>query len=147
MNKKKEIAVDIISALFVLLFLYAALTKLMDYQKFVVQLGQSPMLTPIAEFMAWLVPAVEIVIAALLMIPRTRYLGLCASTWLMAAFSTYIVIITQYAFYVPCSCGGILNSLGWTEHFIFNLVFVALGIAGIILHQSPVKSNDNAALA
>ncbi len=47
--KAKMILIEVICSLFIILFLYASITKLMDYQKFVVQLGQSPMLTAMAR--------------------------------------------------------------------------------------------------
>lgn len=150
MKNKKEIAVDIISALFVMLFLYAAFTKLLDYEKFRVQIGQSPLLTAFAGFVAWFIPAVEILIAIMLIFSRTRLGALYASFSLMVMFTCYIVAITQFSDYVPCSCGGVLEKLGWTEHLIFNIVFVFLAITAIILYRSPaVKQDDNntAALA
>jgi uncharacterized membrane protein YphA (DoxX/SURF4 family) len=145
MKNKKEIAIDIISALFVLLFLYASLTKLLDYQKFTVQLGQSPMLTSIAGFVAWFIPVVELVIAVGLIFTRTRLIALHASLFLMVMFSGYIIAITQFSFYVPCSCGGILNSLGWVEHFIFNMVFVVLATVAILLHGRLNPAQDTTA--
>ncbi|MGC1244316.1 MAG: MauE/DoxX family redox-associated membrane protein [Chryseosolibacter sp.] len=52
----------------------------------------------------------------------------------MFAFTGYIAFILTFSPYVPCSCGGILSSMGWTEHLIFNVVFTALAVAGIFLH-------------
>lgn len=150
MKNKRELAIEIISALFVLLFLYAALTKVFDYEKFRVQLGQSPLLTAFAGFVAWFIPAIEILIAVLLIVPRTRLLALYASFSLMVMFTCYIVAITQFSDYVPCSCGGVLEKLGWTEHLVFNVGFVLLGLTAILLYNKPeqVKSElKNSALA
>ena len=134
MFKKKEIAVEIISFLFIVLFTYAAVTKLMDYQKFVVQIGQSPLLTNFAGILAWLVPGSELVFAGMLAIPRLRQIGLYASFSMMVMFTAYIVAILQFSKDIPCSCGGVLESLGWTEHLIFNIGFVILGMVGIFLN-------------
>lgn len=144
MKSKKELAVDIVCALFVMLFLYASLTKLLDYQKFTVQLGQSPMLTDYAGFVAWFIPAIEIVIAILLIIERTRLGALHAAFALMVMFTAYIVAITQFSEYVPCSCGGVLQNMGWTEHLIFNIVFVLLAFTALLWHESPAKHNNSA---
>jgi uncharacterized membrane protein YphA (DoxX/SURF4 family) len=114
MKNKRDMAIEIISALFVLLFLYAALTKVLDYEKFRVQLGQSPLLTAFAGFVAWFIPAVEILISVLLIFSRTRLVALYASFSLMVMFTAYIVAITQFSEYVPCSCGGVLQNMGWT---------------------------------
>lgn len=136
----KQNIVLVISYLLILLFLYAAANKLMDYQKFQVQLGQSPILTGFAPFVAWFIPAIEVIISVLLIFQGTRLIGLYASFSLMVMFSAYIFIVLKFAVRVPCSCGGILDKMGWTEHLIFNLVFVLLAAVGIIL-QSGMKSN------
>lgn len=128
----RKLTIDIAVFLFVLLFVYAALTKLLDFQKFVVQLGQSPILTNYATVLAWAVPFLELVISAILIIPRTRMVGLCAAFSLMVMFTSYIVLAMRFSEYVPCSCGGVLEGLTWTQHLIFNVVFVLLGLAGLI---------------
>lgn len=129
-----KLAAEIISFLFILLFIYAALAKLMDYEKFRAQLGQSPLLTAFAGWVAWGVPCIEIVIAAMLAIPRLRLVAFYAAFSLMVMFTAYIVVILQFSDYVPCSCGGVLQDMSWTQHLIFNIVFVLLAVAGIILY-------------
>lgn len=136
----KERALEIIRGLFITLFLYAAATKLMGFEKFKAQLGQSPLTTEHAVSIAWAVPSIEIVIVLMLAIPTLRLLALYASYSLMVMFTTYIVMVTQFSPFVPCSCGGVLQKLGWTEHLIFNITFVALAAIGIILH---VRLNRN----
>jgi len=136
-------ALAIITFLCALLFAYAALTKLWDYDKFVVQLGQSPLLTEYAGFVAWFIPAIELIIALMLRIPRTQRLGLYGFMTLMILFTAYIVAILNFAEYIPCSCGGILENLGWWEHLIFNLAFIGIAIAGITLLEQKHEHMDN----
>ena len=143
---KKKIALEIICFLFILLFTYAAATKLIDYQKFTVQIGQSPLLTDFAGVLAWAVPGVELLIAGMLAITRLRLVGLYASFSLMVMFTAYIIAILQFSKDIPCSCGGVLESMGWTEHLIFNIGFVLLGLGGIILH-SRTEENTKPAMA
>lgn len=133
---KRKIILEVICFLFVLLFLYAALTKLLDYQKFTVQVGQSPLLTGFGDTIPWLVISLEILVAGMLMIPRTRLVALFASFSLMTMFTAYIVAILNFSPYVPCSCGGVLEKLGWTEHLIFNGAFVILAVIGILLQAN-----------
>src|SRR5690606_2290962 len=134
-----KIVVDIVVFLYILLLVYAALTKLLDYQKFVVQLGQSPILTRYATLLAWSVPLIELGISALLIIPRTRLSGLYAALSLMVMFTTYIILASRFSDYVPCSCGGVIQNLSWTQHLIFNLVFVLLGITAILMYSKEQK--------
>jgi uncharacterized membrane protein YphA (DoxX/SURF4 family) len=130
---KRVIFIEVISFLFILLFVYASLMKLKDVEQFVVQLGQSPLLMPFADWIAWVVPSLELVIAALLIFRRSRLIGLIASFTLMVMFTAYIIVILNFAEHVPCSCGGILEKMGWTEHLIFNIGFVLLALTGVIL--------------
>jgi hypothetical protein len=105
----------------------------MDYQKFSVQIGQSPLLTGFGGSIPWLVISAEILISILLIIPRVRLIALFGCFILMTMFTAYIVAILNFSPYVPCSCGGILEKLGWTEHLIFNCGFIALALLGVIL--------------
>ncbi|HUH46751.1 MAG TPA: MauE/DoxX family redox-associated membrane protein, partial [Arenibacter sp.] len=133
LEKHKRIVVEVICCLFILLFVYAAMSKLLDFENFRVQLGQSPLLTAFAGWVAWGVPVVEILVAGMLFYPRLRLWALYAAFSLMVMFTAYIVIILNFSDFIPCSCGGVLEKLGWTEHLIFNLVFVAMAGIGIWL--------------
>jgi uncharacterized membrane protein YphA (DoxX/SURF4 family) len=138
----RKIAVDIVVFSYILLFVYAALTKLLDYQKFVVQLGQSPILTDYAQVLAVVVPFIELGISLMLIFPKTLLKGLYAAFGLMVMFTTYIVLASRFSDYVPCSCGGVLEGMTWTQHLIFNTVFVLLALIGILL-QPNIRSVDS----
>lgn len=138
MSNRRSIIIEIICAAFVMLFVYAATTKLIDYDKSRLQVGQSPVLTSYADIVVWLVPALEIIISLLLTAVRFRLMGLYASFTLMVMFTAYIVVITRFSDYVPCSCGGVLETLSWNEHLVFNIVFVVLGAIGILLYPKDI---------
>jgi uncharacterized membrane protein YphA (DoxX/SURF4 family) len=137
---KRTAVVEIISFLFILLFVYAATSKLLDYQKFQVQLGKSPLLTAFAGWVAWIIPAIEIIISVFLAIPSLRLNGLYASFSLMVMFTAYIITITKFSDYIPCSCGGVLQNMSWNQHLVFNIFFVLLAAAGILLHSKLSNS-------
>ncbi len=128
-----RILVKTIGVLFIVLFVYAATSKLLDYETFTVQLAQSPLLSAYAGMIAWFVPSIEIAIALLLTIPRFRILALYAAFTLMVMFTAYIYIILNFSDFIPCSCGGVLEKLSWTQHLIFNIVFVFLAVGAIFL--------------
>lgn len=135
----KNIVVDIICLLFVLLFVYAATSKLFDFENFKIQLGQSPLLSAVVNWISITVPVLEIIIAASLLLRHIRLLGLYACYLLLIMFTAYIYIILNYSAFVPCSCGGILEKMTWEEHMIFNICFIILAIVGILF--IPAKSN------
>jgi len=136
---KRSMIIEIICALFIILFVYAALTKLLDYEKFRVQIGQSPLLTAFSGWIVWIVPGAEILIAIMLVSIRLRLIGLYAAFSLMMMFTTYIICILTLSLYIPCSCGGVLEKLGWTEHLIFNIVFIILAAAAVLLSYRKGK--------
>lgn len=144
---KRQLIIETIVFLFVLLFVYAAVYKLIDIQKFRVQIGQSPFLTNIAPLIAWLIPATEIAIALLLATRRFKLMGLYASFGVMVMFTTYIVVILNFASHIPCSCGGVLEKLGWTEHLIFNIFFTLLAFIGVILFPDQQSTYKQAVVA
>jgi len=140
---KQRIAVEIISFLFILLFLYASLSKLLDYQKFSAQIGQSPLLTGFGNTIPGLVIGSEIMVSFLLAIPRFRLIALFIALCLMVMFTAYIVAILNFSTYIPCSCGGVLEKLGWRDHVVFNAVFIFLSLIGVLLQFKLQESKKN----
>ncbi len=65
---KKAIVVEIISILFIFLFIYAATSKLMDVEKFRIQVGRSPLITKFTNLIIWLIPALELILSILLIL-------------------------------------------------------------------------------
>jgi uncharacterized membrane protein YphA (DoxX/SURF4 family) len=120
---------------FALLFIYASISKILDFENFQVQLAQSPLLSAFAGFISYSVIIAELIIVVLLCIKITRIIGLYLSLGIMVSFTVYIYLILNYSDFVPCSCGGILEKLGWTEHLIFNIVCVLFAFVGIYILQ------------
>ncbi|WP_426477494.1 DoxX family protein [Chryseobacterium sp. CBSDS_008] len=123
--------VQIVSCLLAFLFIYAAFSKAIDFEAFQIQLAQSPLLSAFAGFISYGVLIVEVLVAILLLIPKTNRHGLYGSVGLMTAFTFYIYLILLFSDFIPCSCGGILEKMGWGEHLIFNIVFLSLAIIAL----------------
>lgn len=134
---------EVISYFFILLFCYASISKILDFENFQIQIGQSPLLSAYAGIVSYSVITVELLIVIFLATPIYRFLGLYASFGIMVSFTIYIYIILNYSDFVPCSCGGILEKMGWTEHLIFNIVCIVLAGVAIIsdrLNNQKVKN-------
>lgn len=121
--------------MFVTLFLYTGISKLMEYTVFKEQLRESPLAGFAAPLIAIGLPFLEFALIVLLVLPRWRLWGLYASTALMIAFTVYIIVLMNIADHLPCSCGGVLAQLSWGQHIVFNSVFIALGVLGILLER------------
>ena len=139
-TRLQNLILEIICYLYILLFVYAAVSKLIDFENFQTQLGQSPILSAHAKIISYLVILIELILSVVLTIPKYRIYSLYLSVGLRITFTTYIILILNFSSFIPCSCGGILEKLGWTEHLIFNLFFVVIGIAGILLFKSNKKT-------
>ena len=121
------------------------MSKLLEFESFRIQLAQSPLLSAFAGVVAVAVPAAELFISLLLSFTRTRFAGLLLSFALMVMFTVYILIILNWTSFIPCSCGGILERLGWTEHLIFNLFFILLSLSCLLLYRKEKLSEASAA--
>jgi hypothetical protein len=129
----RKIIIEVIVYLFVLLFVYAAGTKLVHFNAFFEQLTQSPILAGRAGQLAWLIPAAEMIISVLVLLPATRLLGLYGCFSMMVIFTAYIASVLTFSDHLPCTCGGVIEALSWRGHLIFNLGFVVLALVGIYL--------------
>ena len=133
---KRQILIECISALLILLFLYASMSKFMDFHTFTGEMMNQPLPHYLSRFLIWFIPITEIVLCLLLLFERTRLLGLYGSLGFMSLFTIYsIIIILNFFGRIPCSCGGVIKRLTWRQHIVFNLFFVALSISGIILQR------------
>jgi len=133
---------SVVSLLLVVLFLYTGISKLMDYSVFKEQIAQSPILAPIAPFIAWALPLVEFAVAVALFIPAWRLWGLYASSVLMLLFTGYIAALLSFSEELPCSCGGILQEMSWQQHLVFNITFTVLSIVSAILEKKRRKAKN-----
>lgn len=143
---KKRIA-DIISGLLILLFAYTAFSKLADPLHFQAVLSQMLLIKHIAGFISFALPVTELIVCALLLIPNTRISGLYSSFELLMVFTLYVGYMILFDPHLPCSCGGVLQKLNWTQHLIFNVVFIALSLMAIKLYQPNKKYCCNATAA
>ncbi len=134
----KSTIIKVTSCLYIILFVYASVSKLLEFQDFQTQLGQSPLLGAFALPVSYGIIIIELFISLLLAFDRTRKLGLYMSFTLMIIFTTYIIIILNLTTFTPCSCGGVLESLGWTEHLIFNIAFILLALI-MVYEKSNLK--------
>ena len=137
---KKNTIIEIISSLLIILFIYTALSKLSSYNTFIVQLSKSPFITSYAKSIAWCIPAVEILISLLLVFKRTKLIGLYASFFMMSLFTAYLIIMLNFSYHIPCSCGGVLQNLSWNDHIVFNSFFIVIAGAGVLLKANETNN-------
>ena len=138
--------VSIIQFLLILLFTYAACSKLADHAMFRVQLIRFPVLGTGAAFLSWCIPLAELLTVLLLFVPRFQLTGLYASAILLTGFTLFLVLMLAVDKNLPCSCGGIIAKLSWKQHIAFNCFFILVTVAGIRLVKTQKHTLPNAQL-
>ncbi len=131
--------IEIVSYFFILLFCYASISKMMDFENFQIQIAQSPLLSAFSNVISYGVLIIELAICILLIFERTRKIGLYFSFVLMVLFTVYIYMILNYSEFIPCSCGGILEKMDWKTHLIFNIATVIVAAFTIVLSPDPKR--------
>ncbi|SDQ89624.1 MauE/DoxX family redox-associated membrane protein [Flagellimonas zhangzhouensis] len=124
--------INLFNLLLTLLFVYTAASKLIHLDTFQTRLERMPYVSSYATLISWSVPFLELVISGLLWFPKYRLLALYSSLVLLGVFTSYIIIILTYSDSVPCTCGGIISTLGWRDHILFNTAFMLMSLLGII---------------
>lgn len=122
----------IASAALILVFSYAAFSKMLDMALFKAQLDTHPLLRHFPALLAIALPVGELGISVLLTIPKTRKTGFCLSAGLLLLFIIYLSIMLTTSSHLPCSCGGIINGLGWKGHILLNTALLMLSLAGLL---------------
>lgn len=146
LQKHRILISEIISILFIMLFVYTGFSKLMEGNTFHNNLINSPFahVKSKAGFISWVIPLLEIIVAILLLFRKTRLKGLYGSLGLMMIFTAYVIGILFFSPYEPCSCGGVIALLSWNQHFIFNIIWVIMAISAIVLlRESSAKAINN----
>ncbi|MCT4221543.1 hypothetical protein HZP43_04085 [Elizabethkingia anophelis] len=131
MKYLKKIIPFAVSIFFVILFCYAAISKILDFDNFQDQISASPLLNGSLQFLPHTIIIVEFLIAGLLCYRRTRTTGLIGSFVLMLIFTVYIALLLRTNKNLPCSCGGILEKMSWQQHLYFNIGCVILSLIAL----------------
>lgn len=143
MNVKKKAISYCCSILLAILFIYAAIYKLIDYKEFATQLKEYKWMGNLSLVAALFIPFVEILTSILLLFQKTRKIGLYFSAVLMLGFSVLIFSFLYLGAEMPCPCGGILSEMEWNTHFWFNVSFLLIAITGIALHPTEKQTVSN----
>lgn len=139
----RKIPVEVITVLLIFLFVYTAISKMVDSNTFGKQLYNHPLPHRFTGHLVWLIPLIELITAGLLTISSTRLYGLLFSVILMTVFTVYVGLISFGVFSkIPCSCGGVIASMSWTGHLVFNIIFLLLAIVGLLKLRQVKSIND-----
>jgi hypothetical protein len=123
------------AVLLLILFLYTAVSKLLDYRSFYATMNVMPLIKGNAFLLAPAIIVSEIFISCILISPALRFLGLYFSLVLLSAFTFYLLFAVTNGYSLPCSCGGVLRQLSWKQHVVFNIAFILLASLAILSYR------------
>jgi len=122
------------------LFAYAALSKLFNYEQSRKEMLNQVFPDQIAITLTWLIPTLELLLAAMLLWVQFRKQAFAFSLALLSMFSIYITVSMTGVFgRIPCSCGGVLGHMSYSVHLLFNLFFVLISLLGLMASQYTIN--------
>ncbi len=138
--KTKQWIIEIITGLLAVLFIYTAVSKLMDFDRFIWQINNQPFDNRLTPFLTHALPSVELLLTGLLLWPKTRLAGLYGSGVLLTVFTIYITLVT-FNFYprVPCGCATAFEHLSWPQHLAMNAGFTAMAFTAVYLTKNKAE--------
>lgn len=136
----KNLLIHITTWLMILLFIYTASDKLMNFKTFSAFLIGLEYLGDYGHLLAVVIPLLEIAISLSLLIPALRTEGLYAAFVLMLLFTFYLVFMKLTAPKLPCNCGGVISSMSWVQHIWFNLGLVLMLFCSVLWNKKRTIS-------
>ncbi|SEN28838.1 hypothetical protein SAMN05216436_11430 [bacterium A37T11] len=118
-------------------FLYLVITggaKLFDFKQFGFDMNAQPVAEWIKPCLKYSIPFIQIILAFLLEIDKTRLAALVGSTVLIASYIVYILAINHDFFpFQPCSCTWINKHLAYTHTLHLNVIAISWTAYGLLI--------------
>jgi hypothetical protein len=140
-SKKTNYFLQAISALFIFLFVYTALSKFREFARFVFVLGKSPLIGAANHVIAWAIPLAELAVSLLLLLSSTKRTGMYGALILMSLFTAYVAYMILFVPHLPCSCGGVIQQLNWRQHLVLNISLTVLAAIAAFPHKIFVATD------
>lgn len=131
--------IEIITAILLIVWIYTGISKLFEGFDFRYQISKQVFLKPFSTFLSYAVPILELAIAVALIFGKTRLWGLWASFILMTTFTLYVALVLSFSKSLPCTCGGIMAKLNWTQHLAINITLTVVALIGILLQKQLLR--------
>jgi len=139
---KKGIALLLIILALLALWVPVSIDKITGFVSFQESMIRQPFADWMGKIASYALPVLEVITVICLLTEKYRKIGLILSTALMTVFTGYIGIALLGAWEkLPCGCGSVITGMNWTQHFFFNLAFLAISGAGIYLWYNLQGSN------
>ncbi|SEM76784.1 hypothetical protein SAMN05216436_107125 [bacterium A37T11] len=133
---KKELIVNVLTAVISLTLLFAAWDQLTDLDKAREQMDEQIFTEKLAHIIAWALPVLQLILAALLSYHPTRLYGLRATLRMLAVLTGYLILGMAGSFKTqPCACMGFLEKGSFMANLRFNTIFILLAMTVLALQK------------
>jgi len=134
---KGTIAV-VIRIIYIFLFAYTGLSKLMDIARFIRVIQKTSLFGIFTIPIGWGIPILEIFLALLMAFSnrKTVKISMMIAVVCMVVFTSYLILMLLFMEHRMCNCGGVIESLNWTEHLVFNIAVLLMGIWFLKINKS-----------
>ena len=118
-------------------FTYSALGKLLDPESFQTVIKNIPLIgqSSTVSIIGYLTPFAELIVALLIAIPRSRYVGLLAAASVLLLFTSFIVYILFLNPDSSCSCTKPISILTRGQQLYVNGGFILLLFFTLIIRK------------
>jgi len=90
-------------------------------------------------YIAYIIPAIEIILGIMLLINKTRKISTYGTTALLIAYSAYLTLFKHYAYSGWCSCGSVIK-LELEQHLLFNMA-ITIPLLMVIIRKEKAPKN------
>jgi len=146
---KKVSIIELISLLFIFLFLYTAVSTIVNYDSFKLHLAQSTLTKDHAYLLSRLIPALELMTVGLLSYSPTRITGLIMSLKMTIIFTAHSAYMLMNHEHLSSGYIRILSVCSWKQHILFGCILMAVAMAATVLQLrniEPVKNRHDPGL-
>jgi len=119
----------IVSLIVMIVLIYAALNKFIFHTIFKLELSITPGFTGISNYLTWIIPGTELMIALGLFLHKTKTIALYSC---VVIFSFYLISMFKVKFLVPHIRGGILNNLSLIQYAAVDIILLILSLSGLL---------------
>jgi len=131
----------VIAYVFIILFIYAALRKIVDHKMYYNEISYFPLLVKNSEFPLihkiggwafWLISFSEITAAVMLSNNKWRKIGFSLSFFLIVIITFYLLLIINFSKLIPFYFGAILPNVPIYGHILFNTTLILMLLVPIM---------------
>lgn len=133
---------DLICFVLVLNYFYEGIQKLAYLDVYGFWITHAPIIKRFGIILKYAVPISEIVIAALLLIPKGRKVAFIASILMQIGFILWVMSVYLFTGYLFWPYHALWDNPTWMQKMVYGLTLAWLALTGIFLSRRQIRSSE-----